>query len=72
MNIHTVLGDDHSFDPDDVAIMVLAYENALRDLRVVDRENPATLTVAHRIIDLAKLGERNPARLSAAAAKALR
>jgi hypothetical protein len=52
--------------------MVLAYENALRDLRLVDRENPVTVTIAHRIIDLAKLGERNPARLSAAAVKALR
>lgn len=62
MNIHTVLGDDHSFDPDEIAIMVTAYENALRDLQFVDREDPTTLTVAHRIIDLAKLGERNPAR----------
>lgn len=34
--------------------MVPAYENALRDLRLADREDSATLTVAHRIIDLAK------------------
>jgi hypothetical protein len=72
MNIHAVLGEDHSFDPDEIAIMVTAYENALRDLRLADREDPATFTVVHRIIDLAKLGERNPARLCAAAVKALR
>jgi hypothetical protein len=72
MTIHLVLGADHSFDSEEVAIMVLAYENALRDLRLSDREDPATLTVAHRIIDLVKLGERNPVRLCAAAVKELR
>lgn len=63
MNIHTVLGGDHAFDSDEVAILVLAYENALRELRLADREDPATLLVVHKIIDLAKLGERNPDRL---------
>jgi hypothetical protein len=68
MNIHTVFGGDHAFDSDEVAILELAYENALR---MVGREDPATLLVAHKIIDLAKLGERNPVRLRDAAVKAL-
>jgi hypothetical protein len=72
MNIHTVLGVDHSFDPDELAILVRAYENALRELRLVDREDPATLLVAHKIIDLAKQGERNPSRLCEAAVRALK
>jgi hypothetical protein len=63
MNIHTVLGGNHAFDSDEVAILVLAYENALRELRMAEREDPATLLVAYKILDLAKLGERNPDRL---------
>jgi hypothetical protein len=38
MNTHTVLGGDHAFDSDEVGILVLAYENALRELRLADRE----------------------------------
>jgi hypothetical protein len=72
MTLGLVLGSDHSFDPDEIAILASAYENALRELRLINREDPATLTVAHRIIDLAKQGERNPARLRDAAVEALR
>jgi hypothetical protein len=72
MTIRTVLGPDHAFDPEEIAIMVLAYENALQELRLAPRQDPATLTVAHRIIDLMRKGERNPARLRDAAVKALR
>jgi hypothetical protein len=72
MTLGVVLGNDHSFDPDEITILVSAYENALRELRLIDREDPVTLTVAHRIIDLAKQGERNPVRLRDAVVKALR
>jgi len=44
----------------------------LRELRLADREDPATLLVAYKIIDFAKLGERNPDRLRDASVKALR
>jgi hypothetical protein len=72
MAIHRYLIDGHSFDPDEIAILALAYENALRDLRLTDREDPATLLVAERIIELAKQGERNPRLLRAAAVHAVR
>jgi hypothetical protein len=42
MTIHRVLGD-HSFDPDDIAILVKAYEDALRKLQLTTREDAATL-----------------------------
>jgi hypothetical protein len=71
MTLSLVLGSDYSFDPDEIAILASAYENALRELRLINREDPPTLTVAHRIIDLAKQGERNPARLCDAAVKSL-
>jgi hypothetical protein len=58
---------DHAFEPDEIAIMVRAFEGALGDLGLVDREDPATLIVAKRIVELAKQGERDVGRLRAAA-----
>jgi hypothetical protein len=40
-------------------------------LRLVDRDDPATTLVARTIIDLAKRGERDPARLRDAAVASL-
>ena len=39
MTLGLVPGIDHSFDPDDIAILVSAYENALRELRSINRED---------------------------------
>lgn len=54
---------DHAFGPEEVDILVAAYEGALAQLQLIAREDPATLLVAKRIIDLAKDGERDPIRL---------
>jgi hypothetical protein len=43
--------------------MVTAFEDALRELRLTDRADPATELVARKIIELAERGERDPARL---------
>jgi hypothetical protein len=53
-------------------LLVTAYEGALLDLGLVDREDFAAILVAKRIIELAKLGERDPARLRAAGTDALK
>jgi hypothetical protein len=39
------------------------FEEALRELRLVDRTDPATQLVAKRIIEPAEQGERDPIRL---------
>jgi hypothetical protein len=44
-------------------VLVGAFEEALRELRLMDRKDPATLLVAKRIIELAQKGERDPTRL---------
>lgn len=72
MNFRFFLGVDHAFEPDEITLMVMAYESALRELRLVEREDRITLIVAKRIIELAKLGERDPANLCAAAVAAAR
>ena len=46
-----------------VAVMVTAFEDALRELGLSDRADPATELVARKIIELAERGERDPARL---------
>jgi len=62
MPIHRLV-QNHAFDPDTIAVMVTAFEDALRELRLTDRADPATELVARKVIELAERGERDPARL---------
>ena len=58
--------DEHeqeAFGPDAIAVLAVALEDALRQLRLVDRNHPAATKVAKKIIELARRGERNPIRL---------
>jgi hypothetical protein len=59
----TRLLQDTAFGPDEIAVLVAAYEDALRALSLVNRTDPATEMVAKKIIELAKQGERDPVRL---------
>jgi hypothetical protein len=52
-----------SFGPDEIAVMVAAFEGALRELDLTDRTDPATEMVARKIIELHRQGERDPVRL---------
>jgi len=56
------LAQDDSFSPEDVTALATAFEGALRTLGV-DRSDPVVLSVASRMIELARHGERNPTRL---------
>jgi hypothetical protein len=67
MPIRLLLQDDHAFGPEEVAILTRAFDEALSKLGLVNRDDPATRTVAKRIIELAKQGERDPIRLRDAA-----
>jgi hypothetical protein len=53
----------HAFTPDEIKLLVTAFEEALLELQLKDRDDPATLLVAKRIIALAQRGERDPIRL---------
>jgi hypothetical protein len=57
------------FDPDDIKVLVTAFEAALQKLQLVDRTGPTTILVAKRIIALAQQGERDPIRLRDAGCK---
>ena len=41
-------------------VLIEAFEEALRALKLADREDPLTMTVAKLIIEFAKEGDRDP------------
>jgi hypothetical protein len=72
MPIRFLLEEDHAFSPDDVKILVDAFEDTLHALDLADREDPLSIRVAKIIIGLAKDSERDPARLHDLALKFVR
>ena len=51
---------DGSFSPEDITALTTTFEDSLSALGLLDRNDPAVLIVAKRIIELAKDGERKP------------
>jgi hypothetical protein len=49
-----------SFGPDETKAMTVAYEAALLDLGLVDRDDPITEIVASAIVSITSMGERDP------------
>jgi hypothetical protein len=66
-----LLISDHAFPPEDARVLAQAFEDTLKALRLVDRDDPATMLVARIIIDLAKAGERDPFKLRSGALLAI-
>ena len=54
---------DAAFGPDEIAIMVAAYEAGLTQINAGGHNHPAAETLAQTIVMLAKRGERDPVRL---------
>jgi hypothetical protein len=64
MPIRPALESEHvTFEPDTIAVLAIALEDTLRQLRLVDGNDPAVTMIAKRIIELARRGERDPIRL---------
>jgi len=57
--------EQESLDPEAVRTLVAAFEGALTELRLVDRNDPVVDLVGKRIIQFAQEGERDPAKLKA-------
>ena len=65
--------EGHRFDPETVRLMGIAFEMALVILQRSDGiVSPTRDAVAKKIIELAKVGERQPGRLCDSALQALR
>jgi len=49
-----------SFGPDEIKVMTAAYEGALIDLNVANRDDPITDLIAKAIVNVTATGEREP------------
>ena len=60
-----------TFGPDEIRVMVAAYEGALADLRLTDRDDPITEIIAKSIVNVTATGERDPGNIKERALNAL-
>lgn len=51
--------------PEEIEVLVKAYEKTLHALSLVDRNDPLTEMVAKKIIEIGQTGLRDPAQISA-------
>jgi hypothetical protein len=58
---------DGVFSPEVITAISAAFDDALNKLKLVDRDDPVAEIVARKITEIARQGECDPARLSAAA-----
>jgi hypothetical protein len=59
MAIYRLIADE-SFGPDEIKVMTAAYELALVDLGIIDRNDPLTELTAKAIVSAVAIGERDP------------
>ena len=72
MPIRLIIRNDHAFSPEEAEILITAFEGALKELNLTDHEDPLTMLVAKKIIELAKEGERDQVKLRDAAVASFR
>jgi hypothetical protein len=65
MPIDELRRSNASFEPEEVAMLGNIFEEVLRTLGLVDREDPLTVMVAKGLVEYAKTGIRDPDRLKA-------
>ena len=51
---------DRSFGPDEIDVMKAAYEAALIDVDITNRDDPLTELIAKSIVNVTATGERDP------------
>jgi len=49
-----------AFEPEQIAYIAAAYEDALHELGLANRTDPITEIIAKKIIEIAQTGERDP------------
>jgi len=61
-----------SYGPDDIKAMTAAYESALIEIGVADRDDPLTEMLAKFVLTVTATGERDPEKIKERALHALR
>lgn len=72
MPIRPFLNGHSGFDSETIQNMSRALADALTALGVIGKSDDLTIIVAKKIIELARAGEHDPARLTAAVLRSLR
>jgi hypothetical protein len=62
---------NRSFGPDEIEVMTSAYEAALIDVGITDRNDPITELIAKSIVNVTATGERDPKQVMERALHAL-
>jgi hypothetical protein len=60
-----------SFGPDEIEVMTAAYEGALVELCIANRDDPITELIAKAIVNVTATGERTPVLIKERAINAL-
>jgi hypothetical protein len=55
--------ENSAFEPEHVEAMAIAFEDLCRELELAQPENPLREVVARQVIEFARRGERDPAKL---------
>ena len=55
--------DGGVFDPEDIAVMVTAFDWLRADFKLVDRDDPLVTMLARLVIEIVRTGERDPERI---------
>jgi hypothetical protein len=63
MPIYEILRKQTVFGPEEVAMLGNVFEDVLKVLGLVDRQDPLTIAVAQKVIELRTAGVRDPERL---------
>jgi hypothetical protein len=63
MPIYGLVREEAVFSPEEISTITKAFEAALQGLGLVNRSDAVAETVARKIIELARMGERDPDRL---------
>jgi hypothetical protein len=51
MPIRILLKDDLAFPPEDAKVLIAVFENTLKALRLVDRDDPLTHLLARKVVN---------------------
>jgi hypothetical protein len=68
---HIPIDCQRPFDPDEIKAMAAAYEAALIDLQLIDRNEPLRELIAKAIVTVTATGERDPENIKERALNAL-
>ena len=63
MPIREMLKNQEFLEPEETAVLCEVFDDVVKTLRIVDRQDVLTTLIARKLVELARAGERDPRRL---------